>query len=415
MTLGAMLVLAIAGGSPALAKKVTPAGPPVEMSDAFRADLAAARAALQAGDVSTAAGRVSALTPTTDFEVYAAAAMRFELATRRRDVQAQRIALTDMFKSSAVPRGDAPRLRFMAAYYSYVVGNYDDTLAQLGYAKTLGYKGIDATLLSADTYLRKNQPKAARPFVQAALAQRKASGEAVPLAWYDRAISMAYQAGDWTEVGQLYRERLAIDPSTGAWRSALANFLADAELDSQAQLDLYRLQAANGAMASERDYQAYASLAEKTRYDAETKAVIEAGRKNGKLIPTQAVTAKLMQTVTPKAVKEIAGLPAQAKKAAAASNGKLALGDTYMSLAQYPQAVEQYRLALTKGGVDADRANSRLGVALARSGDLASARQTLSQVSGRWANVAGFWLVWVDQQSRKAAARAEPAQPRKDG
>jgi hypothetical protein len=392
MTLGAMLVLAIAGGSPALAKKVTPAGPPVEMSDAFRADLAAARAALQAGDVSTAAGRVSALTPTTDFEVYAAAAMRFELATRRRDVQAQRIALTDMFKSSAVPRGDAPRLRFMAAYYSYVVGNYDDTLAQLGYAKTLGYKGIDATLLSADTYLRKNQPKAARPFVQAALAQRKASGEAVPLAWYDRAISMAYQAGDWTEVGQLYRERLAIDPSTGAWRSALANFLADAELDSQAQLDLYRLQAANGAMASERDYQAYASLAEKTRYDAETKAVIEAGRKNGKLIPTQAVTA-------------------------AASNGKeaLALGDTYMSLAQYPQAVEQYRLALTKGGVDADRANSRLGVALARSGDLASARQTLSQVSGRWANVAGFWLVWVDQQSRKAAARAEPAQPRKDG
>src|SRR3546814_14239563 len=86
----------------------------------------------------------------------------------------------------------------------------------------------------------------------------------------------------------------------------------------------------------------------------------------------------------------------------------MAVGDTYFSLGQFPQAVEQYRLALSKGGVDAGKANARLGVALARSGDLAGAKAALGQVTtGNWANVAGFWSVWVDQQSRKTARSAE--------
>src|SRR3546814_17641345 len=74
-------------------------------------------------------------------------------------------------------------------------------------------------------------------------------------------------------------------------------------MDAQVQLDLYRLQAANGAMASERDYQAYAQLAEKTGYSAETKAIIEAGRSAGKLTPTPAATAQLLKRATPKAAK----------------------------------------------------------------------------------------------------------------
>ncbi|CAM5290767.1 Tetratricopeptide (TPR) repeat protein OS=Sphingobium scionense OX=1404341 GN=GGQ90_000723 PE=4 SV=1 [Sphingobium scionense] len=100
-------------------------------------------------------------------------------------------------------------------------------------------------------------------------------------------------------------------------------------------------------------------------------------------------------------------MPALAKKAATASDGKAALNaaDGYFSLGQYPQAVEQYRLALSKGSIDADRANARLGIALARSGDLPGAKTTLAQVTSgsNWSNVAGFWSVWVDLQHRKSA------------
>ena len=408
---GGLMLAAMAGmlaTAPVSAKKkkIVVAGPPITMSDTFRASAADAEAALKARDTATAASRISALMPTTDFEAYVAAGMRYQLAVQRRDVQAQRLALTDLFKTTAVPRTEAPRLRFVAGYLSFMVGNYDDATAQLDYAKTLGYDGIDAIMLRADIALRRNKPKEARLLLREALARQRASGQEVPLAWIDRAISMAYQAEDWNEVGALYRERLARTATPQDWRSALTNYLSAADLESQAQLDLYRLQAANGAMASERDYQAYAQLAEKAGFYAEAKAIIEAGRKAGKLTAKQAATSALLKSVTPKATKEIASLPAMAKKAAAASSGKeaLALGDNYVSLGQFPQAVEQYRLALAKGGVDAGRVNARLGIALARSGDYAGAQAALAQATDSdWANVAGFWSTWIDQQNAKSS------------
>ncbi len=402
---GLLIISTMLAAAPAHAKKVILIGPPIEMSDSFRATAAAAQAALQSGDWSTAIAQIKTLTPATDFEIYVAAGLRLKAASLRGDVQAQRIALSDMFKSSAVPQTDAPQLRYMAALYSFQVGNYDDTLAQLQYARTLGYAGVDADLLTADVYLRKNKVKDAKAIVDKILADQRAVGKPIPMAWYDKAISLAYQTGDWDGVGSLYRERLVLYPSTGNWRTGLSNYLSAPGMDPQIQLDLYRLQAANGAMASERDFQAYATLAERNGNNAEAKAIIEAGRSAGKLMPTQAVTAKLMKTVTPKATKEIAALPAAVKKAAAASSGSaaLAVADSYFSLGQFPQAVEQYRLALSKGGVDANRVNSRLGVALARSGDLVNAKAVLAQVTGEWSDLAGFWSVWVDQQTQRTA------------
>ena len=394
-------------GSPALAKKKSPlvAGPPILMSDSFRASVQTAQTALRARDAAAAQAGISALMPSNDFEAYVAAGLRFELASQKLDPQAQRIALTDMFKTNSVPKTDAPRLRFAAAYLSYKVGNYDDAIAQLDYAKTLGYDGVDALMLRSDIALRRNKPKEARPFVQQAIMAQKAAGKEVPIAWLDKAISMAYQAGDWTEVGQLYRERLNRAENKEEWRTALVNYQAAAEIEPQLQLDLYRLQAANGAMASERDYQAYAQAAEKAGYFSEAKTIIESGRSAGKLTTTHPSTSQILKTVTPKAPKEIAALPALARKAAASSNGKdaLAVADDYFSLAQYPQAAEQYRAALAKGGVDSNRVNTRLGVALARSGDLPGARAALAQVGGSWAAVAGFWSVWVDHKDQKAA------------
>lgn len=397
---------------PAHAKKAA-SGPAVQMSESFRASAQAADAAIKAGDGVSAQSHIAGLMPSSDFEAYVAAGLRFETAVLKRDYQAQRIALTDLFKTSSVPKKDAPRLRFVAGYLSYVVGNYDDALAQLDYAKTLGYDGIDATMLRADIYLRKNRAKEARPYVREAITRQRASGQPVSAAWYDRGISMAYAAGDWQEVGSLYRERLTKYDSAGEWRSALANYLTAPGMESQVQLDLYRLQAANGAMASERDYQAYAQFAEKAGNYAEAKAIIEAGRSAGKLTASQAATASLMKSVTPKAAKQIAALPAAAKKAASAKDGSaaLAVADDYFSLSQFPQAVEQYRLALSKGGVDQNRANTRLGIALARSGDMAGGKAALAQVNGGWANVAGFWNVWIDQQSRKVAERPVALSP----
>jgi tetratricopeptide (TPR) repeat protein len=401
-----LLVGALQPWTPAMAKKeVDP--DPILMSDSFRASIGAAKAALAAGQWSSASGLIAGLSPVTAFEVYSTQALRFELATIQRDTRAQRVALNALLKTTGLPQAEKPRLYFIAGWLAFTAGDYDDALAQLAQAKALGYDGLDATMLTADTLARKGKLKDARGYVNEVLAHERALSRPIPAAWYDRAIAFAYQAKDWDAVGSLYRERIALYPSVADWRSALAVMLeAPAGLDSQAQLDLYRLQAANGAMASERDYQYYAALAAKAGNDAEAKSVIEAGRAAGKLTPTQPATAQLLKAVAPKATKQIAGLPAAAKKAGAASGGSasLSVADSYFSLGQYSEAATWYRKALEKGGVDKDRARSRLGIALGRSGNFAAAQAELAQVGGDWRDVAGFWNVWLDQRARAQGA-----------
>jgi hypothetical protein len=47
--------------------------------------------------------------------------------------------------------------------------------------------------------------------------------------------------------------------------------------------------------------------------------------------------------------------------------------------------------------VDVDAVNTRMGIALLRSGDKASARAAFSAVKGARADIAAFWLLWLDQ------------------
>jgi hypothetical protein len=407
-----MLATALMVAPAAQAKKEKDSG--VVMSDTFRTQARSARAAIASGDVNGANAAVAGLMPSNDVEKYIVGSLRMEIASRRNDPQAQRRALTDILESKGAPEKDVPYLRFLAGYYSYFLGEFDDAIAQVNYARQLGYTGIDSTMLLADATLKKGRRAEGMKIVDQAFEQQRASGKPIPAPWFDKAAAFSYQLGSWPDVTRWYQQKLALYPSAGNWRSALANTLANASLDQQVKLDLYRLQAANGAMASERDYQAYAVLAAGAGYNAEAKAVIESGRADGALTPTETVTASLFKTASPKAVKEMAALPAQATKAAKAANGAAALdaADGYFSLGQYPKAVEQYRLALTKGGVDADRTNNRLGIALARSGDLAGARAALAEVKGgQWADVSRFWAVWVDQQAQKSASVAPVAAP----
>lgn len=385
----------------------------IAVPDAFRIAARDVRAAIDAGDLAGADARVAALQPTSPLESYIVAGLRMEVASKRGDPQGQRKALTDMLESKAVPAGQEPWLRYLAGYYSYFLGEFDDAIAQVNYARQLGYTPIETTVLLADANLKKGRRAEGMTLLSQAVAEQRAAGKTVPASWYDRAISFSYQMGNWNDVARWYQEKLAAYPGAENWRTGISNYLAAPGVDPQVQLDLYRLLAATGAMASERDFQAYATLAQASGYDAEAKAIIEAGRSSGKLTPTDAVTVGMMKTLTPKAKKALAALPAQATKAASASTGAaaMAVGDSYFSLGQYPQAATQYRLALSKGGVDADRVNVRLGIALARSGDLPSGKAALAQAGGNWANTARFWTVWTDQQAQPIvqSASAPPA------
>src|SRR3546814_5465695 len=68
-----------------------------------------------------------------------------QLAGKLSDVQAQRKALTAMLQSGGAPSSDLPYLRYLAGYFSYVLNDMNDAIAQLTYARQLGYAGPQVT------------------------------------------------------------------------------------------------------------------------------------------------------------------------------------------------------------------------------------------------------------------------------
>lgn len=381
----------------------------------FRTGAEQAQASLKAGDVTGAGGRIAALNPTTPFEKYIKAGLAMELAVKRQDIVAQRKAVAELIESGAAPRAQLPYLNHVAGYLCYQTGAIDNAVVYLTRARELGVTEPQAALLLVESYVRQRKVDQASQLLDQTIAQQKQAGKAVPPSWYDRASALAIARKDWTALARYNGEKLAgVQISAPEWRTALVGYSENARPDKEALLDLYRLQAATGGLASERDYQGYATLAAGQGYAAEAKSVIDAGTSEGKLQSNDPVATPLLRTVKPRAVTYLAAIKGLPGKAGSVTSGAKAEqdGDKLLASAQYADAVPYYRAALEKGVGDKDRVSTRLGIALARSGDFNGARAALAQVAanGAWGQIATFWSAWVEaRQVGSAQAAAAPA------
>ena len=75
------------------------------------------------------------------------------------------------------------------------------------------------------------------------------------------------------------------------------------------------------------------------------------------------------------------------------------IGDRYLAMGDQAKALELYRLALTKPGVDAAVINLHIGMALAKAGDKSGATAAFNAVTGPRADIAKFWLTYLNQKS----------------
>jgi hypothetical protein len=75
------------------------------------------------------------------------------------------------------------------------------------------------------------------------------------------------------------------------------------------------------------------------------------------------------------------------------------IAEGYYGHGDYAKAADFYRLALQKGSVDANLANTRLGMSLAQAGRKAEAETAFRAVTGRRADLAGLWLLWLNQRA----------------
>lgn len=408
LALGASLAFgAIAmTAAPALAQKKkeekekAAAAPNYKLGKEFRAAVGPAQAAIKAGNFPDAEAKLTAadaLAVAPD-EKYIAGAVRLELALASKNPAMQAKAIDGMIASGSAPAADLPRLNFFAGRFAYDGGDYPTAIARLDVAQKGGYAATDVNLLLAEAYFKSNQNPLGFAAIERAIAAETAAGKKPPENWYSRAASVAYKAKQNTEVAKWTREQVKAYPTGENWRSALVTYRDSARLEGQLALDLFRLMRQTKSLKGERDYFEYAALASDRALPGEAKATIEQGYLSEPALKSSRAVSETLAVANGKIAADKASLAASEKQASGAAGGRTAKGtaDGYLGYGDDAKAIAMYRLALQKGGVDADEVNTRLGIALARSGQKEEARKAFAAVTGPRAEIAKFWTLYLD-------------------
>ncbi|HTH29016.1 MAG TPA: hypothetical protein VL918_11155 [Sphingobium sp.] len=332
------------------------------------------------------------------------------------DEAAQRAGLEKMLASGKVNAADAAKFHLYVGQFALKAKDFDKAIEHFNHTIAANYGGAEPYVTLAESHFGKaftnvagNQLTPAGkaialqglPHLKKAVELQTAAGQAVPGSWYSRGFRVAALAGS-PDLPQWTAQALKLDPNPENWRIALRSYQdAHREMTREENLDLLRLMAATGALKDAYSYGEYVDAAMKGGLIGEAKAVIDRGRAAGTLSPTQ--LADQYQIANTGIAKDKASLPAAAADAAKAANGRTAAvtANAYMAYGDYAKAAELYRLAMTKGGVDTDEVNTRLGISLANSGNIAGAKAAFAAVTkpGNRKTIADFWALWLSSKS----------------
>ncbi|MGE0178826.1 MAG: hypothetical protein AB7O91_03275 [Sphingomonas sp.] len=339
---------------------------------------------------------------------YATGSLAFQIARSRSDARAMGTAADEMLATDLPQGAERAALLATQASRTYAANDLRGTDRILGQMVEAQPNNPAILADHAQFKARLGDRPAAVALFQRALAAQRATGQAAPESWHQRALAVAVDGRLVAQSATLGRELVAVYPSPANWRDAVLALRvgepprptgtaappppADPALD----LDLRRLLRAAGGMAGERDYLEFATALTRASLPGEAKAVLDEGVSRGALDANEAVVRAALTAVTARAAQERAGLAAlRTRGLAGDARAALAAGDAHFGHGQYPQAVELYRAALQRGGEDPSLVNNRLGAALALAGQRPEAETALRAVTGTRAALASYWLVWV--------------------
>ena len=350
---------------------------------AFQAALAAAQAAAQNND-----------------DRYVIAQFQLNNAIQANNEDGKLAAIEAMIQSGGATQAELPTLYSNLGAIAYNKGDY--AKAAQAFKKLLEIQpgNKDAMTNLAAALSQQGNPAEAAALVEQRLQAAEAAGETPPEGLYKQALALAYEAKSPKAI-ELSRELIAAYPTAQNWRDGLMIFREMRNPTGDANLDLMRLMRAANALNGERDYYELADAANTKGLPGEAKAVIEAGVAAKAINATQPAFKDLLASASSKVEQDRASLPGLEKKAMASADGKLALstGDAYYGYGDYAKAAALYRAALEKGSIDANIANTRLGMALALAGQKAEAEAAFKAVTGPRAELAGYWLLWLGQKA----------------
>ena len=353
--------------------------------------------AVNKNDVASIPAKVAAAqaVASTPDDRYAIGQLQLKAALAAKDTAAMFAAVNAIATSGFVDTATSAKLYKSLGGQFYNEKQYDQAINGFQKAVTVDPRDAEAYTLLGEAKFAQGQKADAAADFQRAVQLKMTSGQKPDEALMKRAVSVAYEAQSPLAV-ELGREWASAYPSADSWRNSIAIYRNLFHPDEEGTLDLLRLMQVTGSMTSPHDYALYAEAAADQSNFNEAQAIIDAGIAAHQVDPSAGEFRDLVSGLKGKPKATAADLQVAAKTATSTVN-LLHIGDRYYGMGQYAQAADIYRQVLDKAGADRDVANIHLGMALARAGDKAGATAAFTAVTGPRAEIAKFWLAYLQQ------------------
>lgn len=389
---------AIAASAPAFAQQ----GNEVTLNEEERTALDALKTALDTKNYSAATSALATAQSAarSAYSRYLASALQLRLGLETKNYGLQTTAIDSMIGSGVAPAATLPELYKNQGALALSAGKYEKAEDIFTRWTQVAPGDPTAFLALAETKnMRKKVPEAVT-LIGHAIDVQNAANQPVPESWYQRGLKQAFDAGMAPQSIALSEALVTAYPTPQNWRDAVLVRRDIAQLDPAATLDLMRLLRNSKALAGERDYYQFAETLIGAGLGAEAKAVLDEGVATRMVDAGEARTKELFASAK-KAATSDASLKSLDTKAQSDPTGAAALkaADAYLGHGDYAKAAALYRTAIQKGSIDANTANTRLGIALGLAGQKAEAETALRAVTGPRANLASLWLVWLAQRA----------------
>jgi tetratricopeptide (TPR) repeat protein len=343
---------------------------------------------------------------TTPDDKFIAGQLALNLGQLATDKAMQRRGLQTMVDSGKLSPADTAKFHYYIGGLSYDLKEYASARASFQSAIAGGYSenGIDGLL--ADAYFNDNMPNEGLKVLDDSITKR---GATAPEEWIRKGIVVSYK-GKMPAYAIKFSTRLVeIYPTQENWALALSVVRDMSTFQNQEQIDLLRLMARTGSFSESRDYIEYIQAADPRRLPAEALKIVNLGLAAGKLQMSDPFVADAKSMSSARMTEDRASLVAMERDARAASATAataMAAGDAFLSHDNAAKAEEMYKIALTKPGVDAPRALTRLGIVQSDQGRFAEAQENFAKVTGPRVPIAQLWAAYAKS---KLAAPAVPA------
>ena len=350
-------------------------------------------------DVATIPAKLAAAqaVASTPDDRYAVAQLQLKAAINANDNAGMVSAVDAIARSGFVDAQTTAKLYKSLGGQFYNAKQYDQAIGAFQKATSVNPRDAEAFTLLAESKFAQGQKADAVGDFQRAIQANMASGQKPDEALLKRAVTVAYDAQSPMAV-ELGREWAAAYPTPDSWRNSIAIYRNLQHPDEEGTLDLLRLMQVTGAMTSPHDYALFAEAAADQSNFNEAQAVLDAGVAAHQVDPSSAEFRDIFSGLKSKPKATAADLAAAVKMTTSPVN-LLHIGDRYYGMGDFAHAAEIYRQVLSAPGADRDVANIHLGMALARSGDKAGAAAAFNAVTGPRAEIAKFWLAYLQQHA----------------